>query len=226
MKLRVCLALLATSLTCSGEFNFTGGNGQDLTVTLTQPLAIPFNAPSDGSSLGFVLVLEDVYSSPQPQQGYFPDTPYGSPGSISATLQRQDGSRLPGTAYAMWGTPGFNLGIIDPTDFIAGVQFQNATLPIAQPGDTLLIGAGTIVIPHFLGIVDPDLPVTTVQISNGSTGHPFSAAWSVDLVTVPEPTPAGLAWTGFCAFWVCSRLFSRANRGNVNLNSARKDEMP
>ncbi len=226
MKLHVCLALLATNLACSAEFIFTGGNGSDLTVTLTQPLAIPFNAPSDGNSLGFVLVLEDLYRSPQPQQGYFPDTPYGSPGSISATLRRQDGSRLPGTDYAIWGTPGFDLGIIDPTDFIAGIQFQNATLPIAQPGDTLLIGAGTIVIPHFLGIVHPDLPVTTVQISNGSTGDPFSAAWSVDLVTVPEPTAAGLAGTAFCAFWVCQRLVSSANRGKVNLNSARKSETP
>jgi hypothetical protein len=222
MKSHIVLVFLSASLSCFGGFLFSGGNGQDLTVTLTQPLAIPFNAPSDGNSLGFVLVLEDLYSTAQPQQGYFPNTRYGSAGSITATLQYQNGSTLLGTDYAMWGTPGFNLGIIDPTDFIAGLQFQYASLPSAKPGDTLLVGAGTIVIPHFLGIVRPDLPVTTIQISNGSTGDPFSAAWPIDLVTVPEPTAAGLAGLGLWILWA-RRMISRVPRG---CGTRRRGEAP
>jgi hypothetical protein len=186
MKTRtLLLLLLSLHLPCSAAFIFSGGNGMDLTVTLTEDLAIPFNAPSDGNSLGFVFVLEDVYSIRHPQQGMFPNTLYGTPGSITSLLHYEGSSNRLATDYAIWGTPGFDLGIIDGNDFIGTFQYQYPDLPNAQPGDILVIKAGTIVIPKILGIARPDRPVTTIQISNGSTGNPFSAAWPIEQVVVP-----------------------------------------
>lgn len=193
LPLLLLLLVLSVRLPCPAAFIFSGGNGEDLTVTLTEDLAIPFNAPSDGNSYGFVFVLEDVYSVRHPQQALFPNTLYGTPDSITSHLHYQSGSNRLATDYAIWGTPGFDLGIVDQNDFIGSFQYyypSHGDLPNAKPGDVLIIKAGSIVIRNYLRIARPDRPVTTIQISNGSTGNPFSLAWPIEQVVAPADTDA------------------------------------
>jgi hypothetical protein len=195
MKILLLVALLNTSLACSATFIFTGGSGQSINVTLTQDLAIPLTTDSDLHSLGISFILNNVYSQPQ-MQGYFPYTPYGTPGSIAGSIQEKNGQTLAGTDYALWGPLGYGLGVVDEYDFVGTVQFQYGRTPVAQAGDVLVLTAGTLTLYNFSWFVAPDRPVTTIQLVSGYDGSALSPVYTIDSVTVPEPGAAILGCLG------------------------------
>lgn len=168
-------------------------SGDDLTVSITQPIVL--TATATLSSPLFGIVFEDVYSSPVTlSAGFAPDEPPTSTMSFNgntSTLYDVSGQR----------TPGF--GEVDSTDFL--IYYEFVPLAALNAGDIVTVSPGTITLSGYFNAAQselPDVPVQTAQLINivgGAMSDPVAIA------AVPEPSGFAFVLLGCTAAWVRRR---------------------
>ncbi|WOO39945.1 hypothetical protein [Rubellicoccus peritrichatus] len=213
MKLRhlLAVALIGLALKTNAAITFSGGSGTNLTMTVTQDIAIPLNASLTGSEIG--IVLKDVYNS---DQGTVVSSTsgYGSLGSTAFSIALQGGGNNDGNNYHTFGTYGFSTGVISPRDL---VLFVNLSSSNGQSGDTLNISAGSVT-QFFVNITSPDniSDSTIIQaVLNIGSFPGGSDPFTIASVTVPEPATYALGFGTFALSIVGLRRWRKAKAENT-----------
>ncbi|MEO5714940.1 MAG: PEP-CTERM sorting domain-containing protein [Luteolibacter sp.] len=170
------VASMVASLTLrsDGAILFSGGSGADFVITITTEIKIPTTGPHGGVLPVFLLELEDVYSS---------DTPFFSlPASSSSDVYFE-----PSTGDDVYGF----MSYID-----LGGQSMPRSLSILLHFDKepnvgdgyMVLTPGSFTIAASESFPVPDLPASNLQLINGVSGTAYTPVFTIESVSVPEPT--------------------------------------
>ncbi|MCW1885041.1 hypothetical protein OKA04_09910 [Luteolibacter flavescens] len=178
----------ALASAAQAAITFSGGGSDPITMTLTTDLVIPVTTTSN-STYSIGLLLPDVYSTAA--TGFARDAvneTYGTPGSITVTINLASGGSVPGYFFQAFGGLSSASGAIGVHDFYGGILLDSG--PNLKVGDSITVKAGTLTFSsEFIRL--PDKPIESIKIYNGNTQAFITAA-----NPVPEPTAALLGGLG------------------------------
>lgn len=208
MKLILFLFCVLTGafFPASGAVVVTGGNGDPVVVTLTEPLSITLtsNAPT-----ALYLVIENALRVTDSTVNE-PVTAFGAAGSIGSYVHQlsSGGASVDATGYAPWGTWETTHGAGEQTvDLLIGFFYPFGQ---ASAGDEIVFSAGSTTLDttggNFAGSGAPG--GTWAYLTANDTVPPTRLSQRMETMIAPEPGRAGLLAWGSVAMW-CRRTRKR-----------------
>lgn len=189
IKATLLTTLLITSNASASIVSFFGGSGTNLTITFSQAIELPMTAGQSGNDFGFV--LKDVYTTDQPFN-IISHAGYGSPGSMTATIEKAGGGTVDGTSYSGTGSYSFSSGIMTPRDLVVTFSMNDSS---GLAGDTFVLSAGSLTNTSTTALATPDnlTDSTLIQALVDTGVFPGgSAAVTIASAAVPEPSTFAL----------------------------------
>jgi hypothetical protein len=154
--------------------------GNDLVVTVEDPLSFLVTVPDDGNTWGiYGISFQNVYSTPTSTHVQHP---FPTQGTTTMTIPGSGVSSF----YGSW-ERGYAFDGYGPHDFVANYGFN--VFQVVNVGDTVSVAPGFVIVSEFfsLGRTLPDLSPSTAVLIAGD-GKILS-----DAVVIPEPAHAALA---------------------------------